>query len=122
MDTSRSSRAQGSAAEEHAAALVASSGARIVARNWSCRRGELDIVALDGTTLAFVEVRSRSSAAYGGAAASVGTRKQQRLIAAARAFLSQHAEYRKLAARFDVIAIDGSSPPRWLRSAFTSDA
>ena len=61
---------------------------------------------LDGRTLVLVEVRSRTSAAHGSAAATVGARKQQRFILAARHLLLTRPHYRSLAARFDVVAID----------------
>ena len=96
---------------------------RLLERNYRCRAGEIDLVMLDGTTLALVEVRSRSTAAHGGAAASVGARKQQRFVRAARHLMLTRPEYRPLAARFDVVAIDAGKdgqPPavRWIRDAF----
>lgn len=98
-------------------------GLQLLERNYRCRAGEIDLVMLDGTTLALVEVRSRSTSAHGDAAASVGARKQQRFIRAARHLMLTHPEYRKLAARFDVVAIDAGpdgGPPavRWIRDAF----
>jgi len=78
---------------------------------------------LDGSTLVMVEVRSRSSAGHGGAAATVGGRKQRRFILAARHLMLARPNYRRLAARFDVVAIDaiaGEGAPRvtWIRDAF----
>lgn len=57
-------------------------GMRPLARNWRCRRGELDLVMLDGDTVVFVEVRRRRHEAWGGALESVDARKRQRLTAA----------------------------------------
>jgi putative endonuclease len=90
---------------------------------------------LDGETLVLVEVRSRASAAFGGAAASVDGRKQRRLILAARRLLLVRPAYRALSARFDVVAFDavafdpgaadapdaGAAPSvriDWIRDAF----
>lgn len=96
---------------------------QLLERNYRCRAGEIDLVMLDGTTLVLVEVRSRSTSAHGHAAATVGARKQQRFIRAARHLMLTRPEYRTLAARFDVVAIDAGpagGPPnvRWIRDAF----
>lgn len=105
----------GSAAEEAAANFLARQGLEIVARNYRTRMGEIDLVARDGATLVFVEVRMRSSARYGGGAESIGARKQARIAAAARQYLSRLR--REPPCRFDVVTLDGGSP-EWLRAAF----
>ena len=115
----------GRRAEDLACRHLEALGLQLLERNYRCRAGEIDLVMLDGKTLALVEVRSRSTSAHGGAAASVGARKQQRFIRAARHLMLTRAEYRKLAARFDVVAIDAGrdgGPPvvRWIRDAFRS--
>ena len=96
-------------------------GLVIVARNFRTRRGEIDLIARDGTTLVFVEVRMRRSAAFGGAAASITAAKRSRLIAAAGAYLARLP--REPACRFDAVLIDGAAPPRieWQRDAFAVD-
>jgi putative endonuclease len=81
-------RADGARAEEAACAFLASRGVAIVARNVRNRFGEIDIVARDGDTLVFVEVRLRRSRAYGGAAASITPAKTARLVSAAQAYLA----------------------------------
>ena len=95
-------------------------GFRVIARNVHLRHAELDLVALAGTTLCFVEVRLRSSDRFGSAAASVDARKQQRIRRAAAEFLSTHQIPRHRAVRFDVVAIDlqEESPIRVIRDAF----
>jgi putative endonuclease len=97
-------------------------GLRLIVRNYRVARGprapagEVDLVMQDTDgTLVFVEVRSRSSASRGGAAASVGWVKQQRLQRAAQHFLQRLA--RVPPCRFDVVAIDGDTV-QWLRAAF----
>ncbi len=105
----------GNAAEEAAANFLARQGLEIVARNYRTRMGEIDLVARDGTTLVFVEVRLRSSDRYGGGAESIGARKQRRIVAAARQYLSRLR--REPPCRFDVITLDSGSP-EWLRAAF----
>jgi putative endonuclease len=75
----------------------------------------------DGGTLVFVEVRSRRSSRFGGAAETVGPVKQRRLIAAAQRFLQAHRPYRECPCRFDVVEIlgDGDGAElKWIRDAF----
>lgn len=114
---SRSARARGLAAEEAAARFLEAKGLAIVARNYRTRFGEVDLVVREGATLVFVEVRRRSWRAWGGAAASVDSRKQARLVAAARHYLARLGA--EPACRFDVVTWDGDDgPPAWIRGAF----
>ena len=108
-------QASGGEAEETAARFLARQGLDIVARNYRTRFGEIDLIARDGATLVFVEVRLRSSARFGGAAASVDFRKRSRIEAAARQFLARFT--REPPCRFDVVTLDGGAP-KWLRGAF----
>jgi putative endonuclease len=108
-------QASGGAAEDVAARLLARHGLHVIARNYRTRLGEIDLVARDGGTLVFVEVRLRSSESFGGAAGSVGVRKQQRIAAAARHFLARLS--REPPCRFDVITLEDREPT-WLRGAF----
>ena len=87
-----------------------------VARGPHARGGEIDLIVRerDGT-LVFVEVRSRTTGAFGGALASVTARKQQRVVLAARHYLA--ALGRTPPCRFDVVAIEGASV-QWVRGAF----
>ena len=94
----------GTRSERAAARFLKRLGYRIVARNWSCSLGELDIVALDGETLVFVEVRSTEAQGVERPAASVDAVKQRRLTDLALAFLQKH-KLLDRAARFDVLAI-----------------
>lgn len=106
---------EGAAAEERALAYLEQQGLVPVGRNFRCKGGEIDLVMQAGETLVFVEVRKRSSARFGGAAASVTARKQERLIRAAQFYLQR---YRfPPACRFDVIAIEDERI-EWLRNAF----
>jgi len=102
----------GRRAEDLAAQYLQAAGAQILLRNYRRRRGELDIVALHRGTLLIVEVRMRSSAAFGGSAASVDARKQQRIAGAARQLLQQRPDLAQLPVRFDVVAI-GPSGGAW---------
>lgn len=107
----------GVAAEQAACQFLQQQGLNLVARNYRCRQGELDLIMLDKQTLVFVEVRLRSHSTFGGAVASVTAAKQRKLIQAARHFLSQYAESRPC--RFDILAFEPSQPtPIWIRHAF----
>ena len=110
-------REQGDAAEEQARRYLEKHGAKTVERNVHCRFGEIDLVMQLDDTLLFVEVRYRHSSSYGGTAASVDNRKQQRLIATAQYYLQRHPHDGPC--RFDVVAI-GSAPGdvEWLQNAF----
>jgi putative endonuclease len=112
-------------AENAAAEYLRAQGARILLRNYRCRCGELDIVAqLGDSELAIVEVRTRSSNAYGGAAASIDASKRQRLVRAASLLLQQRRDLARLRARFDVIVVCDpcSDTPRidWIKHAFSA--
>jgi putative endonuclease len=116
-------RAQrGAAAEDLAAGFVAAQGAQLVVRNYRCRLGELDLVALLGRVLIVAEVRTRSSERYGGAAASIDARKRRRIVRATQRLLIERKELARLPVRFDVIVVSGigSAVPRieWLKHAF----
>lgn len=115
-------REAGREGEDAALAYLKRAGLKLIARNYRCKAGEIDLVMLDGRTLVLVEVRFRSSLAYGGPAASVTWRKQRRLIIAARHLFMTRADLRRFPARFDVIAITpGFDGPeiRWVKSAFS---
>ena len=114
--------AAGAHAEALAAEFLAARGLTIVARNFRTRHGEIDLIAHDGATLVFVEVRRRSSAAFGGAAASITAAKQARWSLAARAYLARLP--REPACRFDAVLLDGPDPPaiEWQRDVLAFDA
>jgi putative endonuclease len=108
---------RGVEAEAMAAEFLKGKGLRIVECNYRCRLGEIDLVARDGTTTVFVEVRSRKSSAFGGAAASITGKKRMRLLKAARHYVSRLGTFPQC--RFDALLIEGE-PPRieWIRNAF----
>ena len=70
----------GAFGEERARQLIESRGATVVARNYTCRFGKIDLIALDSNRLAFIEVRSRSRSNFGSALASVSPAKQQKVL------------------------------------------
>ncbi len=108
---------RGADAETRALRHLEARGLKLLARNWRCRGGELDLVMRDGETLAIIEVRSRSRADFGSAFESVDARKRGHLIHAAQLFLAAHAEHHTREVRFDVVALDGGQL-QWLKAAF----
>lgn len=104
-------------AEKIAATFLAEHGLKLVTQNYHCRFGEIDLVMRDGKTLVFVEVRMRSSAQFGGAAASVTRAKQNKIMLTAQHFLQQHGES---ACRFDVVLVHqrGQQEVEWIQNAF----
>ena len=108
---------RGSDAENLAAAFLQRAGLKIVVRNYRCRFGEIDVIARDGNTLVFVEVRMRSSDRYGGAAASITAAKRAKLLRAARHYIADIAQVP--ACRFDALLVSGDDRAiEWLKSAF----
>ena len=105
----------GARAEDLAAAHLVRHGLVIAERNFRTRHGEIDLVARDGDSLVFVEVRMRSRSDFGGAAGSVTTAKRARWIAAAQGYLAKIG--REPACRFDVVLMDSLDPSRveWVR-------
>lgn len=114
---STAKRRDGIVAEDLAAEFLSRHGLAILERNYRCRGGEIDLVARDGTTLVFVEVRYRRSRRFGGAAASVDARKQARILLAARHYLAARGD---APCRCDVVALDALDPGciEWIRNAF----
>lgn len=106
-----------------AAAWLRLKGYRIEARNWRCPQGELDLVARDGDTLVFIEVKTRASASAGRPEEAVDRRKQARLVRLAQAYLARLGG-EPPPCRFDVVAVEGSTlipRVRHLRAAFRAD-
>jgi putative endonuclease len=112
----RAAQVLGESAEDDACAYLQARGLRLVERNYRVRGGEIDLImrSADGT-LVFVEVRARSHDGFGGAAASVGARKRQRIILAARHYLARLPA--EPACRFDVVTLDAGRL-QWLPAAF----
>lgn len=120
-----SNQHSGQTAEKLARQHLEQNGLTLVAQNWRCKRGELDLIMLEGNTLVFVEVRFRKHAAWGGALESVDMRKRGKLILAAQQYLQSEPRWSKSPCRFDVIAIEPGKQPdspqlNWLKSAFES--
>ena len=107
---------RGEQAEKRAAEFLRDRGLMILERNWRCRFGEIDLVARDGDTLVFVEVRARGSRSHGGAAESISTAKRRRLTATANQYLAR--ARRQVPCRFDALLIEAEGRIEWIRNAF----
>ncbi len=112
----------GKNAEDLAAEFLERQGLLVLLRNYRRKSGELDVVARDGDVLVVVEVRTRSTESFGGAAASIDGWKQHKIVRATTQLLQQRKDLALLRVRFDVIVIHGAgaAEPKieWLKHAF----
>ena len=95
----------GDAGEELAAEYLSEKGYEIVCRNFACKAGETDIIAVNGETIVFAEVKTRKSTAFGLACEAVDRKKQRRLLICAGVFLKLNPCYRGLSVRMDIIEV-----------------
>ncbi|HEX2040690.1 MAG TPA: YraN family protein [Acidimicrobiales bacterium] len=100
-------RALGTRGEDAVASWYQARGYEVVARNWCCREGELDLVVRQGRSFVFCEVKTRSSDAFGVPAEAVTRDKQLRLRRLAARWLEDDAPVRPREIRFDVAAVLG---------------
>lgn len=117
--TNSNTKRIGDAAEDEALVFLQNQGLQLLQRNYRTPGrggGEIDLIVRDPQgTLVFVEVRSRSNARHGGALASIGHAKRQRIVFAAQCYLSR---WRQLpACRFDVVVVE-SGQLQWIQAAF----
>ena len=108
----------GKAAEQAAECYLSRKGFRILERGWRTRFGEVDIVALDGDTLVFVEVKARRGGGFGPAESAVDARKQLRIAKTALAYLQRRPHDGPV--RFDVVALQEGAV-RHIQGAFEAD-
>ncbi|MEO8164172.1 MAG: YraN family protein [Betaproteobacteria bacterium] len=107
----------GALAEDAAAEFLTSHGLGLVARNYRCRFGEIDLIMSHGRTVVFVEVRYRRDHSFGGARESITTAKREKLLRAARHYLAARNEFP--ACRFDVVLLSGDTHEiEWIENAF----
>lgn len=114
-------RSLGAVWERAAQAELERAGLRLVARNWHCHYGELDLIMRDGEVLVFVEVRYRDAAAATDGLASIGPAKRRKLIRTADMFLAAHPGFAQHTCRFDSVAFSGGGDNAvctWERAAF----
>lgn len=125
MSTPNDTAGKGAHYEKRAGQFLCQKGHRVIATNFRCKLGEIDLITRDPRGYqVFVEVRYRASNRFGGALASISAKKQTRLRRAAETFLVTHPRYQLQRCRFDVIAMGESGAGQngqkinWIKSAF----
>ena len=111
----------GKQAEIYASKWLKKRNLKILELNFHSRWGEIDIIALDGNTICFIEVRYRKSLTYGTPADTVTTKKQLRIIKTAQAYLQRHTSFAHSPARFDLVSMSGNLDKPdidWYKDAF----
>lgn len=104
----------GQAAEDRAWAFLQEQGCELVARNWHCRYGEIDLIVKQGDRLIFVEVKYRKNQAFGGAAYSITPRKLSKLQQTVEYYLQENpCPY---PCRLDAILLQGTAEPIWIKN------
>lgn len=98
-------KALGFRGEALAVKYLKKKGFKVIERNYHCPVGEIDLIAREGDTLVFIEIKARSSSAFGLPQDAVDRFKQEKIIRAARAYLAKHHLNEEIPARFDVVAI-----------------
>ena len=109
---------KGSDAEKAAIAYLQQQHLVLLAQNYRCRFGEIDLIMRDHDTLVFIEVRMRSNDAFGGAAASITPIKQAKLLRTARHYLAEINS--EPPCRFDALLLSGADGKKieWIKNAF----
>jgi putative endonuclease len=112
----------GRTGEDLAAKYLAGRGYTIVERNYRSPYGEIDLIALEGGAVVFVEVKTRTTDAYGAPELAVDQRKQERMVNTALGYL-KHKKLHQMPCRFDVVAISGagSDTVELIQNAFEMD-
>jgi putative endonuclease len=114
-----STHARGRAAEADGVSWLERQGLRVQARNFRTKAGEIDVVGIDSDTLVFIEIKARSTRAFGPASTAVPPTKQRRIARGAALYLTRHPHPGPC--RFDVLAMDWVEDGwsyDWIRNAF----
>ncbi len=115
-------RRLGDAGERYAARLLEAAGHTVLARQWRCPEGELDLVTLDGEELVFVEVRTRRGDRFGTPEESIDPRKAARLLRLGDHYLAAHPEHERRIWRVDLVAIVLDAAGRIVRATHHANA
>jgi len=102
----------GKKGEEFAAAALEAKGMKIIGKNYRSKAGEIDIIALDGETVVFVEVKAWSIYGMEDLQYSLNDRKKHKIIETAYIFLSENRKYSNMAIRFDVVFVNNGKIPK----------
>ena len=121
--TPRERRAFGEEQEKIAAKYLVSEGLQLIAMNYQCKLGEIDLIMRTRRELVFVEVRYRRSMAFGTAAESVDSRKQRKLLRTAQYYLKTLNLTNHIPCRFDVLGLSPGVTAQefhfdWIQHAF----
>lgn len=111
----------GNDSESLAGRFLVQKGYKIVESNFSCKRGEIDLIVRKENFLVFVEVRSKTSVQYGQPLETVNAKKQEKIRKTAEYYLYVHPELAELYCRFDVISVlwqNGKVRLNWIADAF----
>jgi len=112
----------GKEGEDRAARFLMKQGYRIIERNYRTRSGEIDLIALHEGAVVFIEVKTRTSNAFGAPELAVNPRKQQRMVKAALGYIKYN-KLHQVPCRFDVVAITEAAAQKveLIRNAFEMD-
>lgn len=106
---------QGEAGEDAALAFLQSQGCTLLARNWHCAYGEIDLIVKNGGMILFVEVKYRKNRQFGGVAYSISPSKLLKLQRNVEYYLQQN-RLTNVPCRLDAVLIEGSRPPEWIQN------
>jgi putative endonuclease len=118
-------QALGREGEAAARAYLERRGVRILVQNYRCAAGEIDLIGRARDTLVFIEVKTRTSEAFGSPQLAVHLRKQRQIVRAAQWFLAER-DVSEVPCRFDVVAVslppgDGRPVVEWVQNAFPAE-
>lgn len=117
-------RTFGTYIEQHVSEYLKQQGLKLIANNFNCQLGEIDLIMLDNKTLVFVEVKSRDPCGLVMAHESVTVAKQRKIIKTAELYLQKNKKFARMPCRFDVVAVqhqvsDGRPIDlQWIKDAF----
>jgi len=117
---------KGQAYERIATNYLKQKGLVLVENNYHCRFGEIDLIMMQQDILCFIEVKYRKGSDFGGAAATIHRKKQQKIIKTAQIYLSQNSRFKNQNCRFDAIiiqqpAIGNNMDLNWIQNAFYAE-
>lgn len=106
---------KGQAAEERALQFLLAQGCQLVARNWHCAHGEIDLIMKKGQQWLFIEVKYRQSTQFGGAAYSITPSKLGKMQRSVLLYLQQN-RLNQVPCRLDAVLLQGNHPPQWIQN------
>lgn len=112
--------------ENQAKNYLVEHGLALLQQNYHCRFGEIDLIMLQQEVLCFIEVKYRNSMAYGGAASSISTQKQKKIVKTALFFIIENEKFKQRSIRFDALLIQQQADNKsadidWIQNAFYAE-